>query len=328
MDKKFIKKITLTLVAVSIPVLLFIVLSIIEPERVTMRNVPTLLNQAIMPTLLALGLVCNLSVGNWDFAIGAEALFTAILAGNLAANMNLGLPGMMIFCVIIGLIVGTINGIIYLILRVPTLITSIGFLLLLESMSALIYDGAGYRAGRELVVLGKMPQNYIIFGVIFSVFFFIYNFRPFGSWVKAVGKNPHIAKLNGINVTKVKFMCMMIAGVFAGCYSFMNIGTNSSVRVVSDMGTIGNAFDGIMCVFIAMSLGGLTNLIFGCFLGALLLQTVKLGLVVLHIPTELSQIVVAVFVLIFMTYSANQNDIKAYLRKIKEKKQIEINEAT
>jgi ribose/xylose/arabinose/galactoside ABC-type transport system permease subunit len=117
----------------------------------------------------------------------------------------------------------------------------------------------------------------------------------------------------------------MIAGVFAGIYAFMSIGTNGAVLVVTEMGTLSTAFDAMMCVFIAMSLASLTNPIFGAFIGALLLQIIKLGLMVLHIPTELTQIIVALFVLMFMAYSGTKVDIKKRLQSRASKKLVDSN---
>jgi len=325
MNRNLVKDIRNNTIAFFIPIALFFLLVLLEPERVTSANIPILLSQAVLPSILALGLVCNLSVGNWDFALGAECVFTAILAGNIAATLNLGVVGLIVLCILVGIMVGVINGSLYLLLKVPTLITSIGFLLLLESVSALINNGDGYRGDGSLVVLGTYPLNYILFGIMFAFIFFLYNFRPFGARVRAIGKNPAVARLNGINVFKVKFMCMVLAGLFAGFYAFMYIGTNSTVLVITEMGTLSIAFDAMMCVFIGMSLSSLTNLIVGAFLGALLLQIIKLGLVVLHIPTELSQIVVAVFVVLFMAYSGRQSDIKKRLLRKSSQKAADIN---
>lgn len=307
MNKKRIKSICNTIIVTMIPVALFLLLYLLKPERISAANITSLLNQAILPSLLGFGLVCNLSVGNWDFAVGAEVMLIAILAGNFSIQLGWGIYGIILFSIILGAVIGFLNGALYVILKIPTLISSIGFMLLLESVAALVYKGNGFRGGSDLLVLGVYPQNYLIFAVLFGIIFYLYNYRPFGSWVKAVGKNPHIAKNNGINVEKVKFYSLFLAGIYSGFYAFMNLGTSGTVRVVTEMGTMSTAFDGMMCVFIGMALSTLTNLIYGVFLGALLLQTIKLGLVVLEFPTEMSQIVIALFVLIFIAYSGIQN---------------------
>ena len=121
----------------AIPLALFVIM-LLAFDEITLGNVPSLFKQAIFPTVLSCGLMFNFACGNWDLAIGAEAVLSAILAGNLAVNTGLGLPGIIIGCVVVGACCGAITGTIFYITKVPTIIVTVGLLFIYECIGSLV----------------------------------------------------------------------------------------------------------------------------------------------------------------------------------------------
>ena len=287
----------------AVPILLFVVLSIIFHGVIGTNNIPSLMQQAVAPAILGWGVLFNIKVGNWDFSVGSVVLLSAIIGGNIAVRLNWGFAGLLIFCLLVAVLAGVVVGLVYYFLKIPTIITSIGMLLIYESISSYAFEGQGiYLTGWNL--LGN-TEIVIIAIVAAATAYLIFYRSSIGYNVRAVGNNMNIAAQNGLNVYRVKAVAIAIAGLFAGLYAFISLGTSGVQKTVSSMGT---CFDAMMCVFVGMSITRRGNLVAGIFCGSLVMQLVKLALMAIGIPSEYNSIFIAIFVLIFMTMDAYTNN--------------------
>lgn len=301
--KNLISKYALML---AVPILLFVVLSIIFHGVIGTNNIPSLMQQAVAPAILGWGVLFNIKVGNWDFSVGSVVLLSAIIGGNIAVRLNWGFAGLLIFCLLVAVLAGVVVGLVYYFLKIPTIITSIGMLLIYESISSYAFEGQGiYLTGWNL--LGN-TEIVIIAIVAAATAYLIFYRSSIGYNVRAVGNNMNIAAQNGLNVYRVKAVAIAIAGLFAGLYAFISLGTSGVQKTVSSMGTMGTCFDAMMCVFVGMSITRRGNLVAGIFCGSLVVQLVKLALMAIGIPSEYNSIFIAIFVLIFMTMDAYTNN--------------------
>ncbi len=288
-----------------LPILLFAILHLFAPDTVTTRNIPSLLKQAIAPAILGWGVLFNIKAGNWDFAVGSEVLLASIIGGNLAIRLNLSIPGLILCCCIVGLLCGSVVGVLYYLLKIPTIIVSIGMLLIYESAAGIVFQGNGVKIPSEWVVFGTFPYNFIALLVVGVIAYLLnYNTR-FGLNIRAVGSAANIAEANGIDAYKVKAAALMMVGLFGGFYATINLGMNGVARTVSSMGTMSTCFDAMMCVFVGMSLSYGTNLIVSIYLGSLFMQIIKLGFMVFGLPNQYNNIVIAIVVLVFMGLNNN-----------------------
>lgn len=301
--KNLISKYALML---AVPILLFVVLSIIFHGVIGTNNIPSLMQQAVAPAILGWGVLFNIKVGNWDFSVGSVVLLSAIIGVNIAVRLNWGFAGLLIFCLLVAVLAGVVVGLVYYFLKIPTIITSIGMLLIYESISSYAFEGQGiYLTGWNL--LGN-TEIVIIAIVAAATAYLIFYRSSIGYNVRAVGNNMNIAAQNGLNVYRVKAVAIAIAGLFAGLYAFISLGTSGVQKTVSSMGTMGTCFDAMMCVFVGMSITRRGNLVAGIFCGSLVMQLVKLALMAIGIPSEYNSIFIAIFVLIFMTMDAYTNN--------------------
>lgn len=294
--KNIINKYALML---AVPIVGFLLLWMIFPNAVGVKNIPSLLKQAIAPAVLGWGVLFNMKVGNWDFSVGSEVLISAIIGGNLAIMFNLGMPGMMILSVLIGFVAGAIVGLVYYLLKIPTIIVSIGMLLIYESLGSYVFGGAGVYipSGWKLLSTGSL----FIIAVIAAVFsYFLFYKSKIGYNVRAVGNNASVAAINGLNVYKVKVLSIAIAGMFSGIYAMICLGTSGVQKTVGSMNSMGTCFDAMMCVFVGTSISRKGNLITSIFCGSIVMQLIKLCLMACGFPSEYNSIVIAIFVLVFM----------------------------
>ena len=307
MNKKSMIKARNVVVTIGIPAIIFLILAIAQSDKVDISSLGNMMVQAIVPAILAWGVCFDIKVGNWDFSVGATVLIASILGGNIAKLLNLGIGGVIVCCILVGLGSSVLIGTIFRALKIPTIIVTIGMMLIIESVCGMIFDGAGVMLPQNWVVLGNPLFKVVIGIIVFFVAYYLYNFRKLGYQVRAVGNGPSVARLNGIDVYKVKFLCIVVAGFFAGCYAFMNIGATGVAKTVSSMGTMGTVFDAMMCVFVGMALANFTNLIVGVYVGSVIMQIIKLLLMLSGFPSMYNQVVIAVFVLVFMAVSSRSD---------------------
>lgn len=328
---KYVKAYTL---AVAAPVVLMLVLLLISPETRSWKAVWNVILQSLAPAVLGWGVLFNMKIGNWDFSIGARVVLTSILAGNLAMaitqSLNLGVAGfvpmLIILCLVIGTALGVIVGAAYYFLQIPTLIVSIGLMLIMESITRIIYGGAGIHIGVDYMVLGNFPVNIILFVAIFILASILYYKRKVGYSVRAVGSNPVVAKTNGINPKYMKAMALALSGIFAGLYSLMSLSaTGVQSAVQGTMGSAAAVFDAMMCVLIGMSIAGKGNIMFGVFAGAIVTQLLKMGMMAIGLPTTFNKVVIGVFVVIFMVGSSRSDLFQKLGAKLRRNKTDELN---
>jgi D-xylose transport system permease protein len=114
----------------------------------------------------------------------------------------------------------------------------------------------------------------------------------FGRYVFSIGGNPEAAQLSGINTKRVLMMVYGLMGVLTGiaaCITTarLNAATNSA-------GTLDELYVIAAAVIGGTSLAGGVGTIVGAMLGALIMQSLQSGMVLLGVDTPLQNIVVGV----------------------------------
>jgi len=131
----------------------------------------------------------------------------------------------------------------------------------------------------------------------------------FGRNVFAIGGNPEAAELAGINVKWMTMRIFMLMGALAGL-----AGIVASARLNSATNALG-LLDELYVIAAAViggtSLAGGIGTIYGAILGALVMQSLQSGMVLIGFDTSVQQIVVG-SVLVFAVYLDN-----LYRKKVK-----------
>lgn len=125
---------------------------------------------------------------------------------------------------------------------------------------------------------------------------FITSRTRFGRYVFAIGGNPEAAELAGINTRWVTVKVFMIMGMLAAVSAAI-----SSARLNASTNALGT-LDELLVIAAAViggtSLAGGSGTIIGAMLGALLMQSLQSGMVLLGIDSPLQSIVVGVVLVI------------------------------
>ena len=90
---------------------------------------------SLIATVGAVGFYFVMVMGMFDFSIGANIMLSAIVGCVFATRFNMGYLGLILGCVLTGTIVGLLNGLFYVKLRIPSMIVTTGLALIYESLA-------------------------------------------------------------------------------------------------------------------------------------------------------------------------------------------------
>jgi len=125
---------------------------------------------------------------------------------------------------------------------------------------------------------------------------FLANRLRFGRYVFAIGGNPEAAQLSGVNTRKVLMLVFGLMGVLVGisaCISTarLNAATNAA-------GTLDELYVIAAAVIGGTSLAGGVGTIVGAMLGALVMQSLQSGMVLIGVDAPLQNIVVGIVLVV------------------------------
>ena len=121
----------------------------------------------------------------------------------------------------------------------------------------------------------------------------------FGRYVFAIGGNPEAAELSGINVPRVTMYIFMVMGILCGIAAVittarLNAGANS-MGTMAELNVIAAAVIG------GTSLAGGVGTIAGAILGAVIMQSLESGMVLMGVTSAMRQVVIGL-VLVFAVW--------------------------
>lgn len=125
---------------------------------------------------------------------------------------------------------------------------------------------------------------------------FIANRTRFGRYVYAIGGNPEAAELAGVNTKWVKMQVFILMGMLVAIASA--ISTARLNAATNAQGTLDELYTIAAAVIGGTSLAGGAGTIAGAMLGALVMQSLQSGMVLMGVDTPLQNIVVGVVLIL------------------------------
>jgi ribose transport system permease protein len=296
-----------------IALILLVWVGIRNPVFFQPDNFLTFLQRATPLMILTAGQVFVLVSGGFDLSVGSVVTSTVII-GAILANNDPGATWWVILALLLGgLLVGLINGAVTTFLKVPSLIATLGMLLVAKGVGLFWSGGAprGYlpdnfrmwgRGGIEgLFGLQDFPYAVIVL-VVFGVGYWLLLHRlNYGRQLLALGDNPRAARLSGVNVNLVRIsafvicsMTAVVAGVLLGGRGGVSIEAGTGLEMQSIAAAVLGG---------TMLLGGRGS-IPAAMTGALALELLFTLLNLLGLPKPLRDAVQGLIIIAAVAYAA------------------------
>ena len=162
-SKKLSGKVMGYLILIGLVVLSWLIFKILTPHNFgSFSNMLNYFQASLIATVGAVGFYFVMVMGMFDFSIGANIMLSAIVGCVFATRFNMGYLGLIIGCVLTGAIVGILNGIFYVKLRIPSMIVTTGLALIYESIANYIAGGVEQTLPANIRAFCQMPWDIIL----------------------------------------------------------------------------------------------------------------------------------------------------------------------
>jgi ribose transport system permease protein len=281
-------------------------LAVASDKFLTIDNFINVSRQASYVGIMAVGMVFVISMGDIDLSVGSILMLSSVtMAVALRDERHI------VFAVGLGLAVATIcglvNGVLAVLLRIPTIIVTLGTLSIFRGLGLVISESSpvsGYDIRTwffEVIggrILGVWTSVWVMLGVCFFGWV-LYSQTPFGRRVQAIGSNLQAARFSGVRVSRYRIMVMALMGLIVGIASVTVLAFN---RNGSPTVGVGIELSVIAATIIGgTALTGGSGSVLGAVLGAIIIAFIQNGLALLAVSPAWSTAATGVVIIIAVT---------------------------
>lgn len=297
--KPLIKYPTLTFLVV-----FSLLVAIFNPQFLNMGNIFNILRQTSVNAIIAAGMTFVIITAGIDLSVGSILAFSgAVLSKIVILNGNIFLAlGSLI---IIGLLLGLLNGLIICKGRVQPFIATLGTMILLRGATLVFTDGRPISFGainhsKVLDIVGsgyflRVPVPVYIMGAIFAIGYFLLKHTKVGRYIYAVGCNEKAAHIAGINTDNIKIFAYTVCGLLSAIAGLIVTARLASAQPTSG---VGYELDAIAAVVIGgTSLSGGRGSIIGTLIGALIISVLNNALNIMDVSSYYQMVVKGVVII-------------------------------
>lgn len=290
---------------------LLIALSLLSGSFLTPRNLLNILNQSTPLFIIAFALTLVIIGGGFDLSTGAIFGVAAVSAGWIAINIDPYLA--IVAAPVIGLILGSINGIIITAFNVHSFLVTLATSLVYRGMAILITDGKIIPVRIEqFAILGRTKISVLpgvdvnvavlVMLVFMALIMFVLNRTTLGRAIFAVGGNEEAALLSGIRTNRVKTITFAISGAAAGLAGVITV---SRLSMGEPQAGTGLEFEAIAAVILGgTSIMGGAGAIWRSMAGVLLMALIGNGFNILNVNPFFKDLTTGVIIVLAVALAA------------------------
>ncbi|WP_460085914.1 ABC transporter permease [Roseibium sp. LAB1] len=295
------------------------------------RSAVFILQSVAITGILALGVTCTLVVGGFDLSIGSVATSALMLSAYSMVVLEQSAFVAVALCLVMGAVVGLINGFLIVKMRVPDLLATLGMMFLLIGLQRIPTQGNSIATGMSLgdgvvaegtfsaafLWLGRhrfdlfldrlLPVPVVVFLLIALLIWLFLGYTRHGRLMYAIGSNERAAELVGTNVQRYKIVAYMISGMLASVGGILLAARLGRGDIASGNNLL---LDSVAAALIGFAvLGAARPNAFGTAAGALFVGILLQGLTMMNAPYYMQDFVkgaVLVAALVFTFYLSSR----------------------
>ena len=293
--------------AVIFLIALYAIVGMINPTFMQSDNIMLCLNGATVYAICAIGMAFVIFTGEIDASIGATLGLSAAVAGTMVRDGGSFLLSV-IAAVSIGLVIGLINGIGVAILKVPSIIMTIGINSIIRGFSYVYTCGAWVenvpKDFKGLSQQGIAGLSWMFIGtivIVIPIYMFLTRTKR-GRYFQAVGDNEDGAIHLGLPVTGTRLISFVICGVCASLAAVVFVSRIGFVTPISGNGYEMKAI--AACVIGGISLSGGIGNVVGATFGALIMSSISRILVFLGFSSDYDNTITGILLITIVVLDA------------------------
>ncbi len=243
--------------------------------------------------IIGIGFTFLLITGNFDLSTGGVIALTGVLAvyfsqaanvsqNELANGLGLPYPVAVILALIGAMGIGAINAFFVVRLRVPSIIVTLGTMMVARGIAQIITLGAqrntslpdAFGVIGSAQVQGTTIKYSVVIMIVLIIIAFIFERKTVqGRRTYFIGANSAAARLSGVNVTRHLTLLFILSSLLAGITGLL---LASEFKAGVSSRAMGYEFDALVVSLLGgVSIAGGFGSVLGMFIGALILSTVQ-----------------------------------------------------
>ena len=265
-------------------------------------NLYAYLQSSIIYAVGGCGLYFIVVMGLFDFAVGSNIVLSSIVGVILAKKF--GYAGFIIGCLGCGTLIGLLIGFLYNKLNVPSMIVTVGLMLIFESVAVFAAGGEKQTLPENLRFFSGAPGNIILAVLAFLLMYFILNYTKIGTYCNAIGSNEFTAKNMGIDVKKYKLIGFMLLHFFVGIMAILSVSYGTTMTALTGMNTMSRNFQPLMGTFFGIAFRKYGQPITAIIVGEFIISLIFNGFIALGAPTTIQNVVTGAALLVIVSLTA------------------------
>jgi ribose transport system permease protein len=273
-------------------VILLAFTKVIQPSY----GVPGIQGLAISVLPLALAAVAQAICvigGGIDLSIGSMMALTSVIAATQMKGQSDAFSlAVVLGVLVIGLLLGTINGSVIVVTRVPDIVVTLAMSFVWAGSSLLVISSPGGGSAKWLrdLVLGSIgnewiPKAAVVLLVIVAVVWFPLRRSILGLSIYAIGSNQLAAFRSGVSVGRTKILAYALTGLFA---ALAGLSLTASTGIGTPVPGPYTLLSVAAVVLGGVSLAGGRGGVFGPIIAVLILQLIRTDMAFLKVDTNLA----------------------------------------
>ena len=295
---------------------LILVMALLSPFFLTTRNLGNVMAATAAIAVLSMGQLLVILTRGIDLSVGSTLALASVVGALVFTGIDSGAV-VILAMLATGLLIGTINGVVYVKGRLPhPFVITLAMLSIARGLALWLSGGQPIRGMPEIVnVIGGgsigewFPVSALLVLGIAVIVYILTTRIVWGRWIYAVGGNPEAARRTGIPVNTVLISVYVLSGLAAGVAGIITAG-----RLNAGSPTFGELaeLDSIAAVVIggASFLGGRGNVL-NALVGALMIGVIRNGMNLLAVDAFFQLIVIGVVIVI----AVEADVLRAYLEE-------------
>jgi ribose transport system permease protein len=277
------------------------------------NNLVNIVAQASSTGIVAVGMTFVLLTAGVDLSVGAIMFVAAAIAGKMLLA-GIGLPLALGGMLVIGLAIGAVNAFFITRIRVVAFIVTLAMLFIGRGLGLWITETRAMNLPESFLQLGSarvlgVPFPAWLFGSVLIVSHVVLSYTPFGRQVFAVGYDVRAAGKAGVRTGRILAAVYLISGVCAAV---------GAVVALAQLGAVSPKF-GQQKEFTAIAaavlggtslFGGRGNVLPGTLVGALLIQAIENGLVIVNADPYLYPIITSAVIFLAVWLESLRNRVR------------------
>ncbi len=306
-------------------VALVIFFSIFNPAFLSARNLYNLLTQSTYIIIAGMGICFVMISGGIDLSVGTQMAVVGCVSGIIMLETNLPVWSVWPIGLVLGFLMGTLNGALASKLRLFPLVVTIATSEVFKGIAYTITSSKSYsgmpdsfRVLYKTKILGLPLDVYLAIAIV-VITWIVLNKTHFGRDVLAVGGNKECARLSGIKADLIQTLCFSLTGMIFAIATLDMLAQQNMTSATTGPGTEITCLTAAIIGGISM-MGGKGNVV-GMVAGIFVIQMISNGMQLAGWGSYTQYTVKGIILLLAITFDALKNRPKPAVRVHKEKKE-------